>query len=106
MVYDRLNGAPPPTFYRHNWADHANDDSTSGKTRIDTFLVNASAAHVNHDVQYCYLEAASFDHIPIAISSYLQAFNDTIVVATQPAKLSVRNLQSLSVKHRAALIDD
>ena len=69
VVYDRFNGAPPPTFFRHNWADHANDDSTSGKTRIDTFVVNASAAHVNHDVQYCYLEAAAFDHIPIAISS-------------------------------------
>ena len=69
-------------------------------------MVKASAALVNHDVQYCCLEAASFDHIPIAISSYMQAFNDTILVATRPAKLSVRNLQSLSVKQLAALIDD
>ena len=73
VVKDRFNGAPPPTFFRHNWADFANDDSTSGKTRIDTFIVNASAAHVNHDVQHYYFEAAAFDHIPIAISSYLQA---------------------------------
>ena len=67
-------------------------------------MVNRSAAHVNHDVQYRHDEAASFDHVPIAISSFLQAFNVTTTVAVQPAKIQVRNLQTLSVKQRSEFL--
>ena len=104
IVFDRLNGAPPPTLVRHNWAGHEGDDTVTGKARIDTFLVSFSASHVNNDIQYQYSEASSFDHIPIFISSYLEAFSDTITVATQPAKIHIRKLQELSARQRADIL--
>ena len=67
IVYDKFNGAPPPTFNSHNWAGHETDDTTAGKTRIDTFLVNLSASHANRDIHYRFAEAAAFDHIPLSI---------------------------------------
>ena len=104
FVYDNFHGVPPPTFNRHNWAGHADDDDPTGKTRIDTFLVHHAAAHANQDTRYLYEQVESFDHVPIKTTSQLEAFTDTMTVAVQPAKIRIRNLQELSVKQRTELL--
>ena len=72
----------------------------SGKTRIDTFLVNPTAAHANAGIEYDYASGRTFDHVPINMYINMKRFEDTISVAIQPAPIQVASLSGLKQVER------
>jgi hypothetical protein len=60
-----------------------------GKTRIDTFLVNPTAAQENAGIMYDYQSGKTFDHVPINMMVSTVRFEDIMSVAIQPANLNI-----------------
>ena len=58
IVFDAFAGKPPPTFCRNGVFEGMKG---SGKTRIDTFLVNPTAAHANAGIEYDYASGRTFE---------------------------------------------
>ena len=53
-----------------------------------------------YDISYNYNEGRTFDHVPIHITLNQDRFQDTMLAAEQPAKLSIRSLKLHTQKQR------